>query len=54
MSAYEEEYHEPESPENKKVGLPCPHGRLPNGEVDGWRNCPHCLGLNNIIPVKIK
>src|SRR3990167_1164596 len=22
---------------------PCPHGREP---LDGWRHCPHCLGLN--------
>lgn len=27
--------------------LPCPHGRNPIGNQDGWKHCPHCLGLNN-------
>lgn len=30
------------------VGLPCPHGRMPSGDVDGWKHCPHCLGINSI------
>lgn len=25
---------------------PCPHGRLPMNGQDGWKHCPHCLGLN--------
>ena len=35
--------------DNKKIGFPCPHGRMPIGGSDGWKHCPWCLGLNNII-----
>lgn len=28
--------------------LPCPHMRMPMNGQDGWRHCPHCLGINNI------
>ncbi len=31
-----------------KEPLPCPHGRLPNNGQDGWKHCPHCLGVNNL------
>lgn len=37
---------DPMNRENKP--LPCPHGRQPRNGYDGWRSCPHCLGLNNI------
>mgnify|MGYP001601062567 FL=1 len=30
----------------KDDGFPCPHGRMPMDGFDGWRHCPHCLGLN--------
>ncbi len=29
-------------------GFPCPHGRLPSNGEDGWKHCPHCLGLNSV------
>ncbi len=25
--------------------LPCPHGRFPMGKKDGFKRCPHCLGV---------
>lgn len=36
-------------PQSSSKPLPCPHGRLPIGESDGWKHCPHCLGLNNPV-----
>lgn len=32
----------------RQESLPCPHGRMPIGDSDGWQHCPHCLGVNNI------
>lgn len=29
-----------------KASFPCPHGRQPIGDDDGWRHCPWCLGIN--------
>ena len=34
--------------------LPCPHGRMPTGDSHGRQHCPHCLGLNNNIPVTVE
>ncbi len=33
--------------EQSRDPLPCPHGREPMGGQDGWKHCPHCLGLNS-------
>lgn len=33
---------------DERVALPCPHGRLPIDGVDGWKHCPHCLGINQL------
>jgi hypothetical protein len=35
----------------EKKPLPCPHGRAPMHGLDGWRHCPHCLGINNPNPL---
>lgn len=36
--------------EIKKEPLPCPHGREPMGGENGWKHCPHCLGVNTPPP----
>ena len=35
---------------DEKEILPCPHGRLPMNGQDGWKHCPHCLGLSSLSP----
>lgn len=41
-------------PEPKEKPLPCPHGRIPMGGQDGWKHCPHCLGLNASVKIEPK
>ena len=37
----------PHQEDDGECGKYCPHGRPPMNGVDGWRHCPHCLGINN-------